>query len=215
MALGHQPNFQLGKRELRDTGFLVWEVGLPVFWRLKFVTSGAGSSCAAFIVLLWAPSHFPDKMPDIRPCHPLFCPPYCPRANVLPCQMASHLPSPLFQCGGTPCVQAAPADPKAVETMGVRAVLFHSLPLGCVHFLPAGCLRKCPCPGTVWSGLCFPRGPHPCGFQGLCPLWSQHSGYRDTPSLAMSWTLQSSGRTLGCVPSSPSCPVFHSLLLGL
>lgn len=70
-----------------------------------------------------------------------------------------------------------------LETMGVRAVLPHSLPLGCAHFLPAGCLRKCPCPGTVWFGLCFPRGPHHCSFQGLCPLWSQHNGTGTHPPL--------------------------------
>lgn len=108
--------FSLGKREFRDTGFWVWGVGLPVFWRLKFVTSGGGSSCAAFVVL-WAPSHFPDQMPDIRPVI-LRYPPYRPKARVLPCQMASHLPSPLSQCGGTPCVQPAPADPKAGNNGG-------------------------------------------------------------------------------------------------
>lgn len=182
MAVGHQPNFQLGKREFRDTGFWVWGVGLPVVWRLKFVISGAGSSCAAFVGLLWAPSHFPDKMPDIRPCHPLL-------SSLLPqgqdSVMPDGIPSPITTVpvlGELPVFSLPQLTPK-LETMGVRAVFFHSLPLGCVHFLPAGCLRKCPCPGTVWSGLCFPRGPHPCRFQGLCPLWSQHSSMGTHPPL--------------------------------
>lgn len=163
--------------------------------------------------VLWAPAHFPNKMLDIRPHHPPLSrlltapgPGFC-HARWYPISH-HHCPS----VGELPVLGLPQLTPK-LETMGVRALLPHSLPLGCAHFLPAGCLRKWPCPGTVWSGLCFPRGHHPWSFQSQCLLWSQHNGtgthtHTHTPPMQCPGLLDPQGQTPGFM-SKP--PILHSL----
>lgn len=97
-----------------------------------------------------------------------------------------------------------------LETMGVRSLFPHSLPLGFAHFLPAGCLRKCPCPGTVWPGLCFPRGPTLEAFKASVPCGASMVVQGHHPPLPCLGFPGPQGQIPGYVPISPRPPILHT-----
>lgn len=153
--------------------------------------------------VLWEPAHFPSKMLDIRPHHP-------PLSRLLTapgsgfCHARWYPVSHRCPSAGELLVLGLPQLTPKLETMGVRALLPHSLPLGCAHFLPAVCLRKCLALGQ--SGLAFVSpGATTLGASktsvscGTSVVVLRHTHPMQCPGL-----LGPQGQTPGFMPTTPS-----------